>query len=91
MKFQSKPSTVEAVQWTGDNLDEVEAFGVPYNHVSFWRYPLAIKASVNGVQDFVAVPVGHWIVRPEGDHTDHRLVAPDYFRLKYEPVGDRSE
>lgn len=83
-RYRSKPSEVEAVQWTGDNLDEVESFGVGFRYADRWDHPLRIKAGKDGAQGFVDVPVGHWIMRQPGDLTDHWPVDPDYFANKYE-------
>lgn len=86
MRFRSKPSEIEALQWTGDNLEEVESFGVKFRYASRWTHPLKIKAGKEGAQDYVPVPVGHWIVRSPGDLSDHWPVEDDYFRNKYEEV-----
>lgn len=68
---------VEWVQWRGDNLAEVVAFGGT----------LRITGGTLELYDdeeFMAVPVGHWIVRYSGDHTEHWLM--DRFTLE-EPGG----
>lgn len=87
MRYRSKPSEIEAIQWTDDNLEEVEAFGVKFR---FGPTPheLRIKAGKNGAQGLVPVPVGHWIVRQPGDLTDHWPVDPDYFAAKYERMPE---
>ncbi len=89
MRYRSKPSEIEAVQWTGDNLKELEFFGVKFRYgpeAPALADPLKIKAGKDGAQGYVAVPVGHWVVRSPGDLTDHWPVDPDYFAAKYEPV-----
>lgn len=86
-RYRSKPTEIDAVQWTGDNLAEVEAFGVKFRYgpeAPSQRDPLKIKAGTNGAQGYVPVPVGHWIVRQPGDLTDHWPVDPEYFAGKYE-------
>lgn len=90
MRYRSKPSEIEAIQWTGDNLEEIEAFGVKFRYSTVLfddGHPLRIKAGKGGVQDYVPCPVGHWVVRSVGDLTDHWPVEPVYFEGKYEPVG----
>jgi hypothetical protein len=89
MRYRSKPSEIEAVQWTGDNLDAVEAFGVTFRYAVRWPDPLRIKAGKDGAQKMVPVPVGHWIVRQPGDLSDHWPVHPDYFAKKYEAAERR--
>ena len=86
MRYRSKPQEVEAVQWTGDNLEEVESFGVEFRYAARWNDPLKIKAGKDGEQEMVPVPVGNWIVRQPDDRTDHWPVNPDYFATKYEPA-----
>lgn len=84
--YRSKPSEVEACQWRGDNLEEVESFGVKFRYRCGYDNPLRIKAGKDGAQGNVPVPVGHWIVRQPGDLAHHWPVDPDYFANKYEPV-----
>lgn len=58
---------VECVQWRGDNVPEVAAFGAT----------LRITGGTLEIYDdgeFIVVPVGHWIVRYSGDHTEHWLM-----------------
>jgi hypothetical protein len=82
--YRSKPSEIEAIQWTGDNYLDVVAFGGSYST----RHGVALHllAGKDGAQEYVPVPVGHWIVRSVDDWTDHWPVDPDYFANKYEPV-----
>ena len=72
-RLGQRPAVLEWVQWRGDNLTEVAAFGGT----------LRIVGSTLELYDegeFVAVPVGHWIVRYSGDHTEHWLM--DRFALE---------
>lgn len=86
MRFRSKPTEIEAVQWTDDNLSEVQAFCPAAVMSNGGVGPLFIKAGKDGVQDYVPVPVGHWIVCQPGDDTHFWPVDPEYFANKYEPV-----
>lgn len=86
MRYQSKPSIIEAVQWTDDNFDEVQRFTSSARMSNGGVGPLFLLAGKDGAQDYVPVPPGHWIVRSEGDHSDHWPVDPDYFAKKYEPA-----
>lgn len=86
MRYQSKPSIIEAVQWTGDNFDEVQRFTSSARMSNGGVGPRFLLAGKDGAQDYVPVPPGHWIVRQPGDLTDHWPVDPDYFAKKYEPV-----
>lgn len=84
--YRSKPSAIYAVQWTGDNLKEIEDFGVKFRYSVERHRPvhLRIKAGKDGAQGYVPVPVGHWIVRRAGSLSNHWPVDPDYFASKCE-------
>jgi hypothetical protein len=84
VRFRSRPSEVEAVQWRGDNVDEVRRFGAQV-HVGVDG--LALLAGAQGAQGWVTVPVGHWLVRAVGVLHDHWPVADEFFQAKYEPVA----
>lgn len=89
-RYRRRPQEVEAIQWTGHNLDEVLDFN-PELQGGRDGEALLMLADQDGVQGHVEVPVGHWIVRQPGMHYDHWPVDPDYFAIKYEPVGDEQE
>lgn len=48
--------------------------------------PLQLLAGKDGAQEWVPVPIGHWLVRQPGDLSDIWPVDPDYFAAKYEPA-----
>jgi hypothetical protein len=83
--YQSKPSEIEAVQWTGDNYDLVKSFA---DGKVRWRQDdvagLELKAGADGIQEWVPLPEGHWVVRQPGDHSDYWPVDADYFARKYD-------
>jgi hypothetical protein len=97
-RYQSKPSIIEAVKWNGDNWDEVVPFGGPESKVASTviagedgyqaGLPLQLLAGKDGSQEWVPVPVGHWLVNQPGDKSDIWPVDPDYFAAKYEAVTD---
>ena len=81
MKFRKKPVVIEAVQWTGENLDEVKAFlGDDFWSVHSQRGILSVK-SREGV---VVGERQYWVIR--GVDGEHYLCAPDIFAKTYEPV-----
>lgn len=95
-RFRSKPSEVEAVQWTGFNFEALYEFvhpGWETDHEDAYVIfdhdeGLTLLAGKFGAQGLVEVPVGHWIVRQTNDLTDHWPVDPDYFAAKYEEAPD---
>lgn len=79
--YESVPQLVDALQWTGDNADAVIArYG---DKVRFEGRGLELSAGVDGVQDWVPVPVGHWVVGLPNDDSDLWPVAANYFVAKY--------
>ncbi len=92
MRFVSKPSTVEAVQWTGDNGPELLAvFGGKVTieqHRTDEEFHCALLAGKDGSQEWVPVPSGHWLVHPPDDLSDIWPVADSYFQEKYEVDED---
>lgn len=90
MIYRSKPSLIEAVQWTGRNDNEmVSAFAGKVRIVdSAGGGGLMLAAGKDSAQGWVPVPVGHWIVCNPGDHSDLWPVDPDYFAAKYEPARE---
>jgi hypothetical protein len=86
--YESKPSRIEAVQWTGKNFTELMAFA-PVDYEDDDHDPACyLSAGKDGAQDYVPVPVGHWIVRAEGDDSDYWPVDADYFAAKYQEAGE---
>lgn len=86
--FRSKPQEIEATQWTGDNVDDFYEYGLK---VLFGRdddgpWNMLLKAGKDGAQEYVPVPVGHWVVHMPGDMSDMWPVDDEYFRNKYDEV-----
>jgi len=89
--FLSKPQQVEAIQWTGDNGQELIDAHNGKVTVERWRpdedeWHCTLLAGVGGAQDWVPVPVGHWIVHPPGDLADIWPVQDEVFRSRYDAL-----
>ncbi len=87
--YRSKPSDIEAVQWTGENFEEVREFW--REGVRMGPEGLELLAGKEGAQGWVPVPIGHWVVRQPGDLSDHWPVEPPYFAKKYDEVVKGSD
>lgn len=85
-RYRSRPQEVEAVVWSGHNIDEVLKFAPDKVYVLEEARELHLLAGKDGVQDWVPVPLGHWLVCQPGDRSDVWPVDPTYFASKYEPV-----
>lgn len=99
VRYRSKPSEIEAVQWLGNNWADIVLFfdGVDkirteksYRWLDWggqFNQRMQLLAGVDGAQGWVDVPWGHWVVRNPGDHRDYWPVEPEYFARKYEVLG----
>ena len=81
--FASKPTYVEAVQHTGDFVVLEEFAGMKVT-IRPDDGSLLLLAGKDGAQDWVPVPLNHWLVRQPGDLSDIWPVDPDYFEARYE-------
>jgi hypothetical protein len=95
--YRSKPSIVEAIQWIGDNdkttsdptyVKAVMEFAPGKVRFMGLLGRLELFAGKDGAQEWVPVPLGHWLVNQPGDKTDIWPVDPDYFAAKYELSGE---
>lgn len=86
--YRSKPTYIEAVQWTGDNSPEVIKFAqgkiYPRYNANGLSYELELSAGVDGDQGYVDVPVGHWIVCEPEKTCGFWVVKPEFMESKYE-------
>jgi hypothetical protein len=96
MLFRSRPQVVEAIQWTGNERDIRDwatdpAFSLHDSKVRTSRNNddsfLQVKAGLDGVQGWVPVPLGHFLVRRPGDWSDIWPVEENYFNTKYEELN----
>lgn len=87
-RYRSKPTEIEAVQWDGSLhcLTRLEAWAGDEQIRLHGVNAIQLLAGQDGAQDWVPVPVGHWIVRKPGDPSDYWPVDPEHFASKYEPV-----
>jgi hypothetical protein len=80
MKFQRKPKPIDAIQWTGNNIVEIDAF---FGHeFGFYSYALILESRANGSER--TAPNGSWIYRDaEGTY---QAIPSDKFTEDYEPA-----
>jgi hypothetical protein len=82
VKYQKRPTVIEAVQWDGKNREEVLALG----HVQ-WGDQTGMTVSTPSGE--VPAPVGHWIAKQiVNGKEDVWPIAPDIFAAMYNPVYD---
>ena len=82
MKFRKKPIVIEAICWTGDNVDSVLRFDQsilgPYWHKDHLEIPT--------LEGRMTASVGDWIIR--GVKGELYPCKPDIFEATYEPVTE---
>lgn len=96
MRYRSKPSEIDAIQWTGDNAVEVQQFCGPNTGPLDPLLPMRFYVDVpsegkllagkNGESGWVLVSKGHWVARSVEDPTDVWPLNPEQMASKYEPV-----
>jgi hypothetical protein len=82
--YVSKPTEVEAVKHEGDFV-VLEDFAGEKVTIDPRTGSLMLLAGKDGAQEWVPVPVGHWLVCQPGDKSDIWPVEDTYFQAKYEP------
>lgn len=81
MKFRKKPVVIEAVQWTGDNVDEVLEF--VGGELPVVRDEKIFISTLEGV---MRGDIGDWIIR--GVKGELYPCKPDVFEATYEAVEE---
>jgi hypothetical protein len=84
-KFRKKPVEIEAIQFTGDNVQEIwDAFGAAGIYGPTEKNPnYLILITVHG--DEAPARSGDWII-PDGKPGTFYPCKPDIFASTYEPV-----
>lgn len=83
MKFHSRPIEVEAVQWQGDNLQEIIDLGQTDIDVSAGGVEHEWDITVHTNNGDVPLPVTHWLIRGLNDCYP---CDPKTFEQRWEPV-----
>mgnify|MGYP006921451942 CR=1 FL=1 len=78
-KFRKKPTIVEAIQWKGNNLDEVIAFLGTKTYGEF-----AGSVLVETPKAILTVAVGNWIIK--GADGEFHPCSPSDFEMTYEAI-----
>lgn len=79
--FKSKPVRKEAIQWTGDNADEVQSFlGGTHSPMGWVKGDYVDIGTLEGL---MVASKGDWIVR--GLKGEFYPCKPDIFAASYDP------
>jgi hypothetical protein len=77
-KFRKKPVVIEAVQWAGDNLSEIQKFYKPESFL------VGDQIWINTLEGTMKADVGDWIIK--GIKGEFYPCKPYIFALTYEPA-----
>lgn len=86
-RYRTKPQEVEATQYTGNRTNVSEFAG---DKVSWAPDGTAylLGGPDRGAQKWAWLPLGSWVVRKPGDHTDYWQVEPREFAAQYKEVKE---
>lgn len=83
MKFRKKAVVIEAVQYTGNNLQYIiKELGMPEKDYGWKNFELYIHT----LEGDHKASVGDWIIK--GIKGEFYPVKPDIFEMTYEPVEE---
>ena len=82
-KFRKKPVVIEAVQWTGDNREEMEKF-IPNTILA--KKNAEEELAIGTLEGVMTASKNDWIIK--GVHGEYYPCKPDIFEKTYEPVDD---
>lgn len=91
MKYRKKPVVIEAVQWTGMNLEEIKEFvgkDLEYGiYDAAWKSGAAlpkVSMKIHTLEGYLNASVGDFIIR--GVNGEYYPCKPDVFSKTYEAV-----
>ena len=82
-KFRKKPVVIEAVQWTGNNREEMEKF-IPNTILA--KKNAEEELAIGTLEGVMTASKNDWIIK--GIHGEYYPCKPDIFEKTYEPVDD---
>ena len=92
-KYKRKPTVVEAIQWDGNNLEEIEKF--VGKHLDWWRFENPDKNVLNSSNNILKIEtlegdhmasIGDYIIK--GVKGEFYPCKPDIFEKTYEIVEE---
>lgn len=82
MRYRKKPVEVESIQWTGENIHEIERFAMGSLSIQYLDEPPTIH--INTIEGLLKASVGDYIIK--GIKGEFYPCKPDIFEQTYEPV-----
>ena len=84
MKFRKKPVVIDAIQYTGDNPEQVAAFMCKGEILL--QHPVSKGISINTLEGNMLASPGDWIIK--GVAGEYYPCKPDIFETTYEAVKE---
>lgn len=86
-QYRKKPVVIEAVQWTGDNYDEVDSFIGLVNNPNHAKHGYSKEGvHIKTLEGVMTASVGDWIIK--GVKGEFYPCKPDIFAATYEAVAE---
>ena len=85
MKYRKKPIVIEAVQWTGDNADEILDWGS--GHVAQENIPVLGRMMIATREGSIFANIGDYLIK--GIAGEFYPCGKDIFEQTYDLVGDQ--
>jgi len=86
MKFRKKPVEIEAIQWTGDNMEAISQLVgedlVPMED----EHEAQTKIGIVTLEGVMTASIGDWIIK--GVNGEFYPCKPDIFQKTYEEVHE---
>lgn len=82
--FQKKPVIITAIQWTGDNVEEIQTFlhnGHPHAADGWVK---GVYVEIGTLEGLMVASIGDWIIK--GVKGEFYPCKPDIFDLTYQPL-----
>lgn len=89
MKYRKKPVVIEAMQFTGDNFNEVYRWGLESDRDignKFFESRQHMNMGVNTLEGMMTALPGDWIIK--GIKGEFYPCKPDVFEATYEPIAE---
>lgn len=93
MKYRKKPVTIEAVQWTGINLEEIKSFvgkDLEYDIIdTAWKVGKGapkVSMKIKTLEGTMEASIGDFIIK--GVNSEYYPCKPDIFEKTYDAVEE---
>ena len=85
-KYRKKPVVIEAIQWTGDNINDVVRPFLEEDSNQIIEYSKEKGLYIHTLEGKMFAQVGDYII--QGIHGEFYPCKPDIFEQTYEPVEE---